>query len=341
MDSLTNNNNKESFSDSGDSDYLEKDSECDNGFGSISTDNLFKKLSDAGAKLFDTSSDISDNSARKGADHVERTSRDGNADENFLSFPSDRANVTIRSKSSHVGGDTNDMDFERSSNFDNVQDINTSISRLIEEIKTLNATNIDLRNETKTLNLTLDAVKSQILLLQKKVLDQASEIKTLNNTVQHLEEKNNDLERNLNRNRFIIKGAVVSNSAKNNGVESVPAAIAETLGLNAARFTDNCIVSKMGQNSEKFQIQISNHRLIKDIFGKMKSVKPLNLFFSDFLTKHDDNIAFQLRNLKRKKKLSVVSSSRGVVFCQVSPNSTRTYIKNKEDFDALLTRIQN
>lgn len=198
----------------------------------------------------------------------------------------------------------------------------------------------DIKDETFMTNRKLDILKSENSQLKCKILSQAKELDVLSDNNAKLEDRVNTIDRQQNRGKFILRGNDIGKGFATNGMKSVISNFSSKLTIPETRF-ESVLVSPLNLQQNKFLLEINDRNLLRDIFQSLKERKPTDLFFSDFLASFDNRISFNLRNLKRDKKIYAVSCKKGIMRYKFVKDSPFFAIRTSHDYDELMMKLQS
>ena len=91
----------------------------------------------------------------------------------------------------------------------------------------------------------------------------------------------------------------------------------------------------MGKSVKKVKLILSDKELKGKLFKTFRSKKPNNLFLSEFLSRHNADLAAKLREKKRAGIIYSVFSFHGTVYYKTTAESPSVSVRCHEDVEKL------
>ena len=247
---------------------------------------------------------------------------------------------------SSASPDVNDIPDTVSDNLKNITDINNlHAGILLDYLKKVHTLNKKLFISYQRLTKDFEGLKSKLQDHPKFVHDSVTnnvvlpkiETKENEERFSNLQLKLDDLEQKNNSNVVLCTGSVITDIL--NDDTNIQSKISQSIksidsSFDAASITK---VTKFGKNNNALKISFTDIHTRRRILSEARKKKRDDLFFSEFLTAHRNNIFYQARTLKKTypDKLSTVYVRNGSIYYKLTSNSEFKILRTLQQITTL------
>ena len=145
----------------------------------------------------------------------------------------------------------------------------------------------------------------------------------------NIELKVDSLEQQANNNILICSGTYVTNLLQSNNQENLKESLSLKIKNTFRSLTiDDDDIAKLnvfGKNKKNLKITCSSVNFKFALLKEIRNLKPKDIYFSEFLTPHRNNLYFQLRKLKREypDRVSAAYTRNGNIYCKIASDDNQ------------------
>ena len=147
-----------------------------------------------------------------------------------------------------------------------------------------------------------------------------------------LEIEKDEIDQNSRANCLVLSGEKIENMSEN-----VPESLSRIFDVTLKLRPENPVdFSYCGStDGTKVLVTIENYYDRAEIFAAVRKIKPNGLYVNEFLTPRRQQLLYELRKLKKKKKVFNAFSSNGKIYYKLKNNSDRVLVKSMADVEAI------